>query len=221
MNLYHNDRFVFQNDFSFEERVGNSKYYNGEGDFSPITPGRHMWETSFVPDLSDFELHAWNERGAGGTNIAFILADGTCHAHISEIPAARYKKAHRHIDGVHIWAVTGKGYSMLWENRGDEMIEVRWERGTLYAPPYMYFHQHFNIGREPARYLAMSMGSRRYPFMRIKREAVAGKSDTDIKKGGNQIEYIDQDPRIHSKWLAEVAQNGVTPDMDNYFIPTV
>lgn len=69
---------------------------------------------------------------------------------------------------------------------------------------------------EPARYLAIGMGSRRYPFSTIRREGAAGKADTDIKKGGRQIEYADQDPRLHQQWLDAIAETGVTSDMGEY-----
>ena len=36
----------------------------------------------------------------------------------------------------------------------------------------------------------------------------------NIKEGGGQIEYEDQDPRIHRLWLEEMRKNGVTPKME-------
>ena len=216
MNLYHNEKFVFDNNFAFSDRSGDPKYYEGDGDFIPIKPGRDLWETNFVSDLSDFKLHTWQARGAGGSHVGFALADGTLHAHVSEIPTARYKKGHRHGDGVHIWAVTGSGYSILWNEGGRDLIEVPWRHGVLYVPELWMFHQHFNTAKVPARYLAISLGSRRYPFTKAKRDGVAGETDTDVKKGGRQIEYKDQNPRIHQKWLAEIAKTGVTSDMAAY-----
>jgi hypothetical protein len=138
------------------------------------------------------------------------------HAHVSEIPTARYKKGHRHGDGVHIWAVTGTGYSLLWNEGDKDLIEVPWRHGVLYVPELWMFHQHFNTAKEPARYLAISLGSRRYPFTKAKRDGVAGETDLDIKKGGRQIEYADQDPRVHRKWLDAIAKAGVTSDMGAY-----
>src|SRR5205807_2416350 len=82
--------------------------------FRPRRPGRHMWETNSVPDLRGFKLHEWKERGAGGSNMMFVLADGTMHAHMSEMPVGTYKKAHRHEADFHIFPVTGQGYSLFW-----------------------------------------------------------------------------------------------------------
>src|SRR5579864_9401452 len=94
LNAFHNEEFVFNNPFQFRERLGEDKYFAGEGDFLPMRPGRHMWETNFVPDLSLFELQEWKERGAGGSNIMFVLGDGTMHAHVSEMHVGTYKKGH-------------------------------------------------------------------------------------------------------------------------------
>ena len=40
--------------------------------------------------------------------------------------------------------------------------------------------------------------------------------DKDVKQGGAQIEYPDQDPRIHGQWLKEIAVNGVTSGMGKF-----
>jgi mannose-6-phosphate isomerase-like protein (cupin superfamily) len=213
LNTFHNVDFVFDNPFAFPERLGDAKYFSGEGDFTAIKPGRHMWETNFVPDLTKVELHVWDARGAGSANICFILADGVMHAHTSEIPAQRYKKAHRHGDGLHIYAVTGAGYSLLWYEGEQEFRRVPWRHGIMYAPPFWMFHQHFNTAPDPARYLAIGLGSRRYPFSTMRRTAAQGAADTSMKKGGRQIEYEDQDPRVHKLWLEEVAAVGGRSDM--------
>jgi hypothetical protein len=38
-----------------------------------------------------------------------------------------------------------------------------------------------------------------------------------VQKGGRQIEYEDQDPRIHRKWLEEIAKNDVKSEMSDIF----
>lgn len=75
MNLFHNHDFVFSNPFPFPEREGQESYFAGEGEFIPKEQGRHMWETNFVPDMSMFELRKWVKRGAGGSNMMFVLAE--------------------------------------------------------------------------------------------------------------------------------------------------
>jgi hypothetical protein len=39
-----------------------------------------------------------------------------------------------------------------------------------------------------------------------------------MKEGGDQVEYEDQDPRIHKIWLEEMAKNNVVPKMDKFKI---
>ena len=218
-NIFHNEGFIFQNPYAFPERTGEGRFFSGEGEFLPVRPGRHMWETNFVPDLTRFELKAWEGRGAGSSNIAFILADGTMHAHMSGIPSARYKKGHRHGDGMHVFAVTGSGYSLFWYEGEQDFKHVPWRHGVMYAPPLLMFHQHFNTAPEPARYLAIGIGSRRYPFIAMRREAVEG-AEMSTKDGGWQIEYADQDPRIHELWLKEIAAIGGVSDMGKFIDET-
>jgi hypothetical protein len=87
----------------------------------------------------------------------------------------------------------------------------------MYAPPFWMMHQHFNTCAEPARYLACSLGSRRYPFISLRKRSAEGGGATSIQEGGRQIEYVDQDPRIHRKWLEAIAANGVESQMGDVF----
>lgn len=95
LNLFHDPAFVFDNGYDFAGRLGAASAFAGEGRLIEASPGRHQWETNFVPDLRGFALKAWEQRGAGSANIKFVLADGTMHAHLSElavpgaIPASR------------------------------------------------------------------------------------------------------------------------------------
>jgi hypothetical protein len=43
--------------------------------------------------------------------------------------------------------------------------------------------------------------------------------DVDVKAGGRQIEYEDQDPRIHHIFTEELAKHGLKPNMDQFKIP--
>src|ERR687885_433405 len=216
LNAFHNTDFVFNNPFVFPERLGEENYFKGDGTFLPTRPGRHMWETNFVPDLSTFKLWEWKERGAGGSNIMFVLADGTMHAHMSEMPVGTYKKAHRHGPDFHVFAVTGHGYSIYWYEGDADFQRFDWRHGAVFAPADRMFHQHFNTSPEPARYLAVAFGGLRYPFAEDKKKTFMG-MDVSVKEGGRQIEYEDQDPRVHEMYTRELARHGIQPRMDEVF----
>jgi mannose-6-phosphate isomerase-like protein (cupin superfamily) len=215
MNLYRNDKFIFDNDSKFPERGGDQSYFAGEGEFIPKIPGRHMWETNYITNLSTFELQAWAKRGAGGSNIMLSLADGTIHAHVSEMPVGTYKKGHRHGADFHVMCCKGDGYSLLWYEFEKDLVRVDWDHGVVFAPPDGMFHQHFNAGPEPARYLAIAMGSMRYPLLAEKRAVWLG-MDVSVKDGGKQIEYEDQNPNVHAMYLEALAKFGAKSKMAKF-----
>jgi hypothetical protein len=152
--------------------------------------------------------------------LRFMLADNTIGAHSSEMPVGTYKKGHRHFDGVCVFAVTGQGYSLLWHENDPDYTRVNWEHGVVYCPPDSMFHQHFNISNHPSRYLALQIGTVRYPLLKMKREIWDVGVDKDVREGGAQIEYHDQDPRIHALWLKEIAGNGVASKMGKFIDET-
>lgn len=223
MNTFYNEDFIFDNPAHFPERLGQVNHFEGEGNLVMVRPGNHMWETNFVPDLVAIELQPWDDRGGGSTNIMFVLAEGLMHAHISEVPVGIYKKAHRHGPGVHVMCVNGDGYSIFWYDGDKDFRRLNWKHGLVFPPADQQFHQHFNTGSKPARYLATGVGGLRYPFITPNRRAHVGSSgkrgaaSTSVKEGGDQIEYEDQDPRIHKEWLEEMKRSGTVPKMDRYF----
>ncbi len=97
MNLLHDEDFIFATDWRFADREGpDASYFEGGGEMVAAPRGRQMWETNFISDMTNFELHDWASRGAGSANLVFCLADGNIHAHCSEMSVGTYKKAHRH-----------------------------------------------------------------------------------------------------------------------------
>lgn len=205
MNLFHSLDFVFNNPFIFSERFdGRKDFFSAEGQ---EMPGR-VWETNLVEDVRTFPLLAWKERGGGGINRRFELADSTLTCHVSQFPVGSYKKAHRHGAGANVVIIAGQGYTLLWQGgKEKEKIRVDWAMGSVLAPPNMVFHQHFNTGATPAKYLAIRWGSKKYPM--FKSVGDRGKVDVSVKEGGNQIEYEDEELYIRELFEQELAKNGV------------
>jgi mannose-6-phosphate isomerase-like protein (cupin superfamily) len=216
MKTFHNADFVFNCPFDFTERVGPEEFYSGEGELHLRESGLNTWQTNFIPDLNALELTAYDERGPGSSNIKMQMADSIMHAHISEIAPATYKKGHRHGAGTHVLTLTGGGYSLLWYPGDPDFTRVDWEYGTVFPPLEQQFHQHFVTTPNPSRYLATTIGGMSYIFTNQQlRTGGYGRgkaaTKTSIKEGGDQIEYEDQDPRIHQIWLEEMRRAGITP----------
>jgi quercetin dioxygenase-like cupin family protein len=210
MNYFHNEDFIFNNSFIFEDRMGTANVYQGEGTMFTGNTGRiNVWETNFIPDIETFTTFTWKERGAGGASVMFEMADNTQAAHVSQFPVGTYKKAHRHGPGAHVIIISGDGYSLLWPMDGgpnDRMERVDWHVGSMVVPPTNWFHQHFNGGTEPARYLALRWGSQKYGFSLG--SASEGEADVSVKLGGAQIEYEDEEHIVHDMFAETLAKVG-------------
>ena len=206
LNLFRNMDFVFNNPYSFNNRFdADPDSFSGKGK-SYVVKKRPTWESNFIPDVRTLEVFAWKERGAGGGNIMIELAENAMSAHISEFPVGTYKKAHRHGPGAHVVIIGGQGYSLMWPE-GEEPKRFDWHDGSIVVPPDNWFHQHFNTGPTPARYLALkAMGHKHARPWGQKAYAV----DESVKGGGDQIEYEDEDPNIRPMFEQELAKNHVT-----------
>ena len=204
MNLFHNPDFVFDNPFVFRDRfTGEPEVWSGRGTFL----ASRIWEANFIPDVTRFQLMEWKERGAGGSNVMIELANNTLIAHISEFPVGTYKKAHRHGPGANVITLGGTGYSLLWPD-GARWTKVDWHEGSVFVPPDYWWHQHFNAGAAPARYLAIRWGSVKHK-MDDKHYTLA----QDRATGGNQIEDEDEDPPVRELFEAELGKMGVPSRM--------
>jgi hypothetical protein len=106
----------------------------------------------------------------------------------------------------------GVGFSALWwDNEKKEYEIAPWKKsGMVIVPADATYHQHFNTGPEPARYLALRAGDGQ--------PSGWGESNVSIKEGGMQIEYEDEDRGIHELFETELAKNGV-PCRMKAFIP--
>jgi oxalate decarboxylase/phosphoglucose isomerase-like protein (cupin superfamily) len=204
MGLIGNLDFVFQNNFVFKDRFnGEANYFSSNGKSRPT----RVWESNFIPDVYSFPLQEQARRGLASRNIHFQMAENTMAAHISEFAVGTYKKAHRHGPGAHVIILSGKGYSLMWEN-WQRREKIDWQKGSMFVPPERWFHQHFNTGPEPARYLALRWGGSK--FLMGERYQM----DTDVRSGGDQIEYDDEDPDVRELYKTELAKVEIDLKMD-------
>ena len=218
MSIFNSTRFVFDNPFEFEERYTSERYNTGDGTLWQSTTGRHVWETNFVPDVVNFKLFDLPRRGAGGSNVTFELGYNSLASHISQFPVGTYKKAHWHGPGAHVFVLSGHGYSLLWPKDGKrtERTRVDWKPGSLVVPPNEWFHQHFNGGASPARYLALRWGSHRFGSIAGITPDTAG-ADKSVEEGGSQIEYEIEDPAVLDEFEEECLKHGAAPQMRGFF----
>jgi oxalate decarboxylase/phosphoglucose isomerase-like protein (cupin superfamily) len=207
INLYEDVDFVFSTDHDFKTRFnGEPDYFSSKGEQKGL-----LLQTNFVADAANLPLIAAKERGAGGGHIRFSMARGSMNSHISQFPVGTYKKAHCHGPGAHVIILGGDGYSLMWPE-GDEPRRYDWQLGSMIVPPNMWFHQHFNTGTTPARYLAF-----KHEVVSIRNAQGVPKAWISRRIGGDQIDYADEKPRVRTLFAEALAKNGLTPRMDDAY----
>jgi len=95
----------------------------------------------------------------------------------------------------------GEGYSVLWKEGGEKIV-CPWQEATVFVPPEGWYHQHFNTGKQSARYLALG------PLRQFR-----GKGENMEDRAKLQIEYPDEDPWIRQKFEEELAKRGLETKM--------
>ena len=193
INLYRSGDFPFNCDYVFADRfAGEEGFFSQQGE----QVEEQLWKTNLVPDIRAFTLRDNPGRGEGNLRMGFHLANNQMAAHCSDFPPGIYKKGHYHGVGAHVIILTGQGYSLLWFEGGPRR-KVDWQDGSVLSPRDHEFHQHFNTGPTPARYLAFRLGA-------LDPARVASEG------GGRpfQIEYEQEDPAIYDEYVAECAKHG-------------
>ena len=204
LQYFKSKKFIFENDFIFEEL--GSDFYSPEAKiYREAPPWEYVvWVANFIPDVRAFDKMTSNEgRGAGGSSVRFYLPGLVrLHSHQSDFPVGTYKKAHAHPPGRSIILITGQGFSLLWEpGKEKDKKKVDWKPGSLFGVGLTdmqgecWYHQHFNTGAEPARYLVLHTKS---PVL----------GDKHI-----EVDYVDEDPEIRKIFESEIAKSGVKSRM--------
>jgi hypothetical protein len=160
---------------------------------------RAYWYGNFFPDMRAWDkLNVNAHRGAGGKTVTIQFAGSDMSCHMSVFPSRTYKKAHRHGPGRVIIIPGGEGYSVMWPDENSEKITVPWQEAALFVPPNRWFHQHFNLGGEPARYLAL------HPPMQF--HGYAEKVEDRLR---DQIEYSNEDPKVRQYFEEELGKRSL------------
>ena len=207
INLYEDLDFVFNSKHDFKQR------FNGEPDYFANKGEQDGFRlvTNFVPDAVNLPLISAKERGAGGGHIRFNMAKGSMNSHISQFPIGTYKKGHRHGPGAHVIILPGEGFSLMWPE-GEEPRRYEWEVGTLIVPPNMWFHQHFNTGTTPSRYLAF-----KHEVVSVRNAQGVPKAWISQRIGGDQIDYVDESQKVRSMFSEALSKHGLKPKMDEAY----
>lgn len=182
MNLYRSEALIFGTDVPFPERETKD----------------------LVCDLATLSL---DETLGTSRARALTPADGSIAADVVEIAAGSYLAASRQVQGAHIFGVDGDGYTLVFADDAGDHVRMDWRHGVVCGAGGMRFHQHFNAGAKPARYLGVELGSRRYPMFRSRRAAYGDK--TVYAAGSATIPLTEQDPRIDALWQDTLQKNGV------------
>ncbi len=207
MNVFEEPEFIFNTPVDFESR------FSGEPDyFAPREElDGFLLDTNFVADAVNLPLVEAKERGAGGGHIRFNMAKSSLNSHISQMPVATYKKAHAHGPGAHVIMLTGEGYTLMWPE-GEEPTRYDWRPGALITPPNMWYHQHFNTGDSPARYLAF-----KYEGVAIRNSQGVPKAWISRRIGGHQIDYADERGEIRTMFADALAKIGIESQMTEHY----
>ena len=227
LDLYHNAEFIFDNDFVFRDRYDNQPDYFtvneskmkiagsaatfGEGEKGAAG----VLDTGLIPNIHELQLFVAKARGLKNKSAEVILSDNSMQSHVSEFETGTYKRAHRHGPGSHVLALGGVGYSLMWTNvpkysEAPKQVRVDWKDGTLFVPPDRWFHQHFNTGPDPAKYMATTWIGGKYWVKALGGGGRTHRLNTiSFRHGGNMIDYGDEDPAVRAMFAEELKKNGV------------
>jgi mannose-6-phosphate isomerase-like protein (cupin superfamily) len=216
MTINPDTKWFFENtycDTSLLYGEGGSEFYN-EAKAQSLTTKvpnkeetytRHTWQGAFFPDMYAWDrLDPYYGRGAGGYRVGVRFPNAGGNAHMAIFDAQTYKKGHAHAGGVVIIIPGGDGYSIIWPNSDaqdptHERVIIPWHESSVFVPPNRWFHQHFNVGGSPARYLAMHP-----PIQGLIQ---------DLSSQVTQIEYPDEDPFIREYFASQLGQRGLASIM--------
>jgi oxalate decarboxylase/phosphoglucose isomerase-like protein (cupin superfamily) len=197
--------------YDFNDRFDGSADY-----FKRDERIRQRWEqANMVKNIRTTEVVDWADRGEGNASMYWDMAGNTIlEPHVSEFEVGHYKLGHRHPYEAIILTLNGKGFSLAGKGslRGNEVVKMDWKAGSVVSPPFFWYHQHFNTGPTPARYLAF-----KHEVALIRNAQGVPTAWISTRIGGDQLDYADEKPEIRRTFAQELAKHGMTPRMDEAY----
>jgi len=221
IDMFRHTDFVFDNDYVFTERFdGRKDYFSSTPQkFFPTVPrdrsgktkerGHHSHSlVNFVPNIWKWKLYPAGQ-GVDDDDNHLAMARNTMALHVEQFPTGTYERCHRHGPGSTIILLDGSGFSMMWprevgttpfkDGKQQQVKLFEWKEGTLVVPPLQWFHQHFNSGKVPARFVKLGgWNNDLYPFT----------TTLVSDPGRTEIDYPDEDPRVRQIFAERLAATG-------------
>lgn len=124
------------------------------------------------------------------------LADLSVGVDLTALEPKSATLARRQMQGRHILGVDGAGFTLSFSHETSDIRRVHWHHGILVGLKGMQFHQHFNAGDRPARFISVELGSQSSPMFRSRR-AIFG-DDTVYASGAAIIPREAERPEVKS-----------------------
>lgn len=228
INIFENYRFMFDNPFEFSDRYADDDDFFRPRDTIEASQENQRAEvrTNFIPDVTRMYLPLDNQRSPGYRRVAPKMGGNRTWetTFLAEHASGRYSKAHAHPSGAVLICLGGRGYTYTWPT----YLGTRpWETGNGhlvrrqdYVPGGLvsaapgggdWFHQHFGVGQQPLRILALITSGLRPQGGAGGEEVVS--INLDMQEGGKTIAYKDEDPQIRKDYEAELAREEVAFQM--------
>ena len=220
IDMFRHPDFIFDNDYVFTERFdGRKDYFSAKpAAFYPTVPrqrrpvyvqGHHSYTiVNYAPNVWKSELHPAGQ-GVEDYDTHYAMARNTMALHVEQFPTGTYERCHRHGPGSTIILLDGSGFSMMWpheigttpfkDGKQQQVKQFDWKEGTLVVPPLQWFHQHFNSGNTPARFVKLGgWNNDLYPIT----------TTLVSDPGRTEIDYPDEDPRVRQIFAERLTAAG-------------
>jgi quercetin dioxygenase-like cupin family protein len=216
MDFFHTADMLFNIETAMTDRYdGDAMYFDPEKakDYAPYKGKHSLTLVNFVRDVRSAVLSTAGQ-GYGDVDRHYVLSNNRMGTHVESFPVGTYERGHRHGPGASIIFIGGTGYSLYWhksagdrpfeQGNGDKVQKVDWQNGTMFVPDNDWYHQHFNTGKEPARFI--KLGSPFGPGGGNTVFRMEGRFQTE--GGSHMINYRDEDPKIREMFEAELKKHG-------------